>query len=180
MGTRGLLGFTIKGVRHGQYNQYDCYPVGLGQRIVNFLLALTAQEIAEIAKLLEDIEASEKALPAIKKGDLKHLIEGVTFLHDSLFSEWAYFIDLDNKTLETWQAGHHLTTASFKQLKEYEDPKAYMKDSSGSDQDEAEDGEQVTKYGGQADEVKGDTTGSQTDAAINDSSVGVMDPDKGK
>jgi hypothetical protein len=40
MGTRGLLGFIIKGKKIGTYTRWDSYPEILGQRIVDFILSL--------------------------------------------------------------------------------------------------------------------------------------------
>ena len=84
MGTRGLLGLIIKGVRHGQYNQYDCYPQGLGQGIVNFLLTLTPEEIAEMANLVEDIEVS--SICHIKQESTANF----TISHRSMFHRQAF------------------------------------------------------------------------------------------
>ena len=40
MGTRGLLGFIIKGVRKSTYNDCDSYPEWLGERIIEFIISL--------------------------------------------------------------------------------------------------------------------------------------------
>jgi hypothetical protein len=56
MGTRGLLGFIIKGVRKGTYNHYDSYPIGLGLNIMKWIQSLSD---AEIAKMVEQVEGLE-------------------------------------------------------------------------------------------------------------------------
>lgn len=43
------------------------------------------------------------ALPQVLNGKLKHLKEGIDFLEDGLFCEWAYFIDFEERKLETWK-----------------------------------------------------------------------------
>jgi len=55
MGTRGLLGFIIRGQRHSAYTHYDGYPEGLGQEIVEFILNLTPEDYATMARLVADI-----------------------------------------------------------------------------------------------------------------------------
>ncbi|KAF4635452.1 hypothetical protein G7Y89_g2648 [Cudoniella acicularis] len=60
----------------------------------------------------------DKTLPAIKSGNLKHLVESIDFLKDGLFCEWAYFIDFENKTLETFKNGKAIEQVSFEKLGE--------------------------------------------------------------
>ncbi len=36
-------------------------------------------------------------------GELRYMIDGIEFIKDSLFCEWAYIINLDNNTLEVWK-----------------------------------------------------------------------------
>lgn len=40
----------------------------------------------------------------------------VQFLDDSLFCEWAYFIDFGNRTLEVWRAGQKIDEITFGKL----------------------------------------------------------------
>ncbi|CAA7262424.1 unnamed protein product [Cyclocybe aegerita] len=58
------------------------------------------------------------ALPAIQSGDLVHLAESIDFLKDSLFCEWAYFIDFENQIFETWGSGKKLDEVTFRVLVE--------------------------------------------------------------
>ena len=144
MGTRGLLGFIIKGRRKGTYNHYDSYPTGLGDLIVKFLLSLSPKELQSMAERVENIvwvtedeppskEMQEeysgkgfanvdvgkqqldtwycllrecqgaKALPLICTGELQHIVDDTNFAKQSLFCEWAYFIDFEKRVLETWR-----------------------------------------------------------------------------
>ncbi|CAA7257356.1 unnamed protein product [Cyclocybe aegerita] len=59
------------------------------------------------------------ALPAIQSGNLEHMIESTDFLQEHILCEWAYFIDFENQTLETWTFGHHVANVSFQDLKRY-------------------------------------------------------------
>ncbi|KDR84333.1 hypothetical protein GALMADRAFT_237119 [Galerina marginata CBS 339.88] len=157
MGTRGLIGFIIRGQRHGSYNHGDSYPSHLGKYIKEFILSLTPEEYDTMARLVNeiiwfdptstpspelqdryqragfaDLRVSEKrlsdwycllyktqgaaALPAIKSGELQHMPESTDFLEDGLFCEWAYFIDFENKKLETWKNGELLGELPFEKL----------------------------------------------------------------
>ncbi|KDR84323.1 hypothetical protein GALMADRAFT_237101 [Galerina marginata CBS 339.88] len=64
------------------------------------------------------------ALPAIKSGELQHMPESMDFLKDGLFCEWAYFIDFENRKLETWRGGKMVNEVTFEKLVEV--GKGYM------------------------------------------------------
>ena len=49
MGTRGLIGFITQAARHACYNNNDSYPDDLGQRMVDFILSLTPEQIVTMA-----------------------------------------------------------------------------------------------------------------------------------
>ncbi|RSH91119.1 hypothetical protein EHS25_010295 [Saitozyma podzolica] len=49
-------------------------------------------------KLLREMQDGA-CLPHILSGKLRHLVDGSGFEDDTLFCEWAYFIDFENKTL---------------------------------------------------------------------------------
>lgn len=55
MGTRGLVGFIIKGVRKGAYNHYDSYPAGLGNDIIRFILSLSEAQIVDMEAKVEAV-----------------------------------------------------------------------------------------------------------------------------
>jgi hypothetical protein len=54
MGTRGLIGFVIKGRRRATYNHFDSYPEGLGFDVLRFILSLDEEGIKEMQALVED------------------------------------------------------------------------------------------------------------------------------
>lgn len=55
MGTRGFIGFIIKGKRRGCYVQYDSYPEGLGVQIVMFILSLSAEQRQLMIQRLQEV-----------------------------------------------------------------------------------------------------------------------------
>ena len=55
MGTRGLIGFIIKGVRKAAFNSHNSYPAGLGNDIVRFILSLTEEQIVEMQARVEAV-----------------------------------------------------------------------------------------------------------------------------
>jgi hypothetical protein len=55
MGTRGLLGFIVKGVRKGTFNQFDSYPSGLGDTVIRFILAHNDEELEEMRIKVEQV-----------------------------------------------------------------------------------------------------------------------------
>ncbi|RKF59819.1 hypothetical protein OnM2_056055 [Erysiphe neolycopersici] len=67
--------------------------------------------------LLNDCRGADNLIE-MQKGNLKHAIEAVHFHQDTLFCEWAYFIDFEKRTLESYQALDLLDTVSFDDLKE--------------------------------------------------------------
>ena len=60
MGTRGLLGFILRGKRHAAYNHWDSYPNGLGKDIVAFILSLSDEDIALIIRNISEITVRAK------------------------------------------------------------------------------------------------------------------------
>jgi hypothetical protein len=78
----------------------------------------------------------------------------VEFLDNVLFCEWAYFIDFDKQTLETWK-GQKIGEATFEELREN---KGYMDimQKIGSEQDEIGWGGEVEEE--EVDEAGGNTT----------------------
>lgn len=59
MGTRGINGWVQSGKYHGQYNQFDTYPSGLGQDMVDVAKKITAEngweKFKENALKMQDI-----------------------------------------------------------------------------------------------------------------------------
>jgi hypothetical protein len=52
------MGFIIKGVRKGAYNQFDSYPSGLGNDIIRFILALSEEDILAMQAKVEAVRPS--------------------------------------------------------------------------------------------------------------------------
>jgi hypothetical protein len=57
MGTRGLIGFIIKGVKKGAYNHWDSYPEGLGNAVVDFILSLKEEDFATMQAKVEAVSS---------------------------------------------------------------------------------------------------------------------------
>ncbi|TID23420.1 hypothetical protein E2P81_ATG02991 [Venturia nashicola] len=57
-----------------------------------------------------------RCLPAILKGDLLHLIDDSAFLEDTMFCEWAYYIDFEEEELEVWTDAKMLCCFGFEEL----------------------------------------------------------------
>lgn len=124
METRGLIGFRQNGVRKASYNHYDSYPKGFSADIINFILALSK---AERVKMLEQIRKltwtpngdgvkCAQCLDDILKGTRVDMPDDSDFVRDTLFCEWAYYIDLEEEELEVWTMGRLICTVKFADL----------------------------------------------------------------
>ena len=82
MSTRGLYGFIEDGEYYGNYNHSDSYPSGLG---LEFWTACKNGDLSGYG-LYENTSQ-----------------DNINFIKDSLFCEWAYFYDKDNRIFEIWQ-----------------------------------------------------------------------------
>ncbi|KAJ3507441.1 hypothetical protein NLJ89_g6303 [Agrocybe chaxingu] len=98
------------------------------------------QSLEEWYCLLDKMQGAA-ALPAIQNGDLEHLVESIDFIEDTLFCEWAYFIDFENRKFETWAYGEKLDEVAFQVL--VEKGQEYWKtlNSDDEDPDDPQDGE---------------------------------------
>lgn len=76
MSTRGLFGYIIEGDYTAEYKSHDSYPGGLGEDFLKDCLNGTIHVIEH---------------------------ESISFIKDSLFCEWAYFYNLDNKEFEIYK-----------------------------------------------------------------------------
>ncbi|ODN76344.1 hypothetical protein L198_08120 [Cryptococcus wingfieldii CBS 7118] len=74
-----------------------------------------------------------RALPFIQEGKLNHLIDSISFMGESIFCEWEYFIDFHNEKLEVW-AGKLLREVSFDTLRA--DPNYMLKGGWSDESDE--------------------------------------------
>jgi hypothetical protein len=76
MGTKGLYGYLKKdGEYTAQYNSHDSYPDGLG---IQFYSSCISEDYFKVEE------------------------ESISFIYDSLFCEWAYFYDKQNRIFEIW------------------------------------------------------------------------------
>ncbi len=135
MGTRNLTIVKVGGqVKVAQYCQWDGYPTGQGQTISDFLrkslkirdfkkrvnsLAFCTDEYVD--EVYNDCKKSKKdfkveypefhrdtgadILELIQKGGIVYLSNSIDFLKDGLFCEYAYELDLDNKTVAVYTGG---------------------------------------------------------------------------
>ncbi|KAL7423477.1 hypothetical protein Q5752_001057 [Cryptotrichosporon argae] len=111
MGTRGLVGFLIRGQEFGSFHQYDSYPKGLGDVIVKFILGLSPERIELMATRMLAVEwVVDDDAPSVRfANELNEILastrttmpDSTDFFYDSLFCEWVYFIDFENRTLTT-------------------------------------------------------------------------------
>ncbi|KAF8956781.1 hypothetical protein BDZ97DRAFT_1763463 [Flammula alnicola] len=191
MGTCGLLGFIILGQRHAAYNHWDSYPHGLGKNVVEFILSLTPEDYATMARLVAEItwvdpeskpsfELQERyqklgfadtkvsngsldewycllrktqgaaALPAIQRGELKHMEEAVLEEDDDW--EWAYFIDFENHMLETWEPENLLNVVTFEELVK-DGVERYLARVNGEEEEEEEEDEESEEEESEEDEA---------------------------
>jgi hypothetical protein len=114
MSTRGLFGFKHQNQYYGFYNHHDSYPEGLGREMIYFyfdncgkenLLEILTTSVLKIKKdsseflcdLVPDFSV-ENAFKFLTTQDCEVNNE-IDFLADSLFCEYAYILDFENKQL---------------------------------------------------------------------------------
>ena len=143
MGTRHLT-MVIRNneTKVAQYGQWDGYPTGVGQTIVEFLMEklnlelfekalgectflsndevrgrweeagakpgnnLVSMHIADKFKSLYpelSRDTGAEVLELIQTGEARELVDSSSFAADSLFCEYAYVVDMDNKVLEIYE-----------------------------------------------------------------------------
>lgn len=108
--TNGAVGIRFKGVDKVGYNHSDSYPLGLGQEVLNFLRGKTINKLREIYKKItvhdnaDELDAWDWENSQFNNS----FYNDECFLHDSLFCEYAYIINLDNKTLEIYEGFNRL------------------------------------------------------------------------
>ena len=62
MGTRGLIGFIIKGKRRATYNHFDSYPEGMGNDVIRFILSLDEDQIKQMQLLVKQVSPPRASL----------------------------------------------------------------------------------------------------------------------
>lgn len=141
MGTRGAFGFRSEGVDKVTYNHYDSYPTGLGKDIM-LELNRVKMGVNDWRKMFDKVEMVKTARDDKNYGkktvDMKpsylnnslSMVDSSKFLHDSLFCEWAYILNLDDEVLEIYQGSNKCSKslgryAGFQTLANKEDADSY-------------------------------------------------------
>jgi hypothetical protein len=126
MGTRHLIMVMLDGqYKVAQYGQWDGYPEGQGVKVLDFLRSHNVEvfksQVRKVRYLApEEVERESRTnycgdhdefsrdtsagiLPLIYSGEVSILHNQEDFIKDSLMCEWAYVIDLDKNTFETYR-----------------------------------------------------------------------------
>lgn len=103
MSTRGYVGIRKNGMDKGGYNHCDSYYSGLGSEVLDFLKGKT---IKELKVLFDNIVFIDDDFTEAWDWD-NHCLktqfsDNNGFLKESLFCEYAYIINLDDKVLEIY------------------------------------------------------------------------------
>ena len=97
MSTRGAIGIRYREVDKVGYNHFDSYPTGLGDDLLHYLKGKT---VDELKNLYDRMENDDKSDIWQGNGFNEKFEEYNSFLHDSLFCEFAYIVNLDKEVLE--------------------------------------------------------------------------------
>jgi hypothetical protein len=128
MGTRNLTQVILNGeTKISQYCQWDGYPSGQGEKVLQFLLLNDIAELKTKVAAVQDLTDEEikvlnasqgewlnthphlsrdvgpKILDYVMHKGVTKVVRDMLFAADSLFCEWAYVIDLDNEVLEVYK-----------------------------------------------------------------------------
>ena len=117
MGTRHLVCVVAGGeVKVAQYGQWDGYPSGQGRSVLDFVRGIVSQ--GREGWFLErvtglgvhddggpefDRDTGAEILNMVLTGTRRSVTLSTGFAADSLFCEWAYVVDLDDRTLEAYK-----------------------------------------------------------------------------
>lgn len=103
MSTSGCFGWRFNGEDKIGYNHYDSYPSGLGTGVLNFIRSFGSMDaIKDYAAKVELID-DEKADSYDGQSFKQKFNDYASFMHDSLFCEWAYIINVDTEMLEIYK-----------------------------------------------------------------------------
>ena len=101
MSTRGCVGFVKDGKEKIGYNGHDSYPSGLGNTIINFLKDKSYNELNNICdEIVLTDDGNIEAFNSNTNSFNDTFEDYSSFLANSLFCEYAYIINLDEKVLE--------------------------------------------------------------------------------
>lgn len=136
MSTKGSYGFIYNNELKLIYNHFDSYPEGIGFEILDFIFKINIRDDwdffkSQLSKIsfLEDIDDYNNDYDTKPKNFLNDIYNGKVekyllynnFIHNSLFCEYAYIINLDDMTLEYYigfqkkpQQGNRFGTESYR------------------------------------------------------------------
>lgn len=119
MSTRGLKGFKYEDKVYGIFNHFDSYPSGLGVEMVKTLQEVLKVDINSIYENIKNLivvkpeeddsddlyeySQTDNYILDLLTGKANTLLDGLEFIYDSLFCEYAYIIDFDDKTLKLYR-----------------------------------------------------------------------------
>ena len=110
MGTDGAVGFIKNNHLTTIYNRMNSYPSGLGNDVLDFIRRYGIDEINKLVDSFVLTDEEEDAISLYSLGDFwrgkkkETLIYNDTpFLHNSLYCEWAYIINLDTNEFEVYK-----------------------------------------------------------------------------
>lgn len=113
MGTRGLWGFCKNSSYFGIYNRCDSYPTCLGLEVVKLIKAFDTETLQSYyyklllshSKIENETNQNTEIYPTPYEFVSQNIIteNDISFIYDSLFCEYAYFINFDKKVLEIYR-----------------------------------------------------------------------------
>lgn len=126
MGTRHLICVVTDGeFKVAQYGQWDGYLDGHGIQIAKFIKKTDMEEFKRRVEQIQLLDGSDiekiytkdylnddpvfsrntgsRILTQIMNRPIQYLVNNLDFANDSLFCEWCYIIDLDEKLLEIYE-----------------------------------------------------------------------------
>lgn len=116
MSTRGAVGFRKGNKDYLIYNHCDSYPSGLGYGMLRFIKESNIAQLNNVTDIIYDLSRDSsvfddmtyvpdifvQCVTDLEKDNANH------FLHDSLFCEYGYLINLDTQQLEFYVGSNKL------------------------------------------------------------------------
>ena len=131
MGTRGCIGFRFQGTDKLTYKHSDSYPSHLGVKMIETVRTFDDEQLAGTAARLTMVNEDEVPSAELQAkyngqadttddwywllreiqgeiapyvtGGVDHMIEYSGFMANSLFCEWAYILNMDERSLEIYR-----------------------------------------------------------------------------
>ena len=101
MSTRGAIGIRKNGIDKIGFNNYDSYPSGLGNKVLNYIRNNTIDQLSTMFDYIL-LDNNSKNCAWNKNGFSTSFRDSSRFLNNSLFCEYAYIINLDTQELEVY------------------------------------------------------------------------------